>query len=470
MDNEGQQEGTISGTTGTTKKRKRRKRVRSPHPGVKLKRRKLPSGGTSWRAHYVDVDTGREVAVTLDPLELPSREARESWAKTLAAELARKKMERAAGVRAAEVTALDVAIEDYLASAKARLRARTVETQELAIKRLTTWAHREGVKSTADLTRARLASLREYLIRQPKRSAKAGSGRGASRATDRSRSPYSVNRELASIKAICNVWRTQGRLPNVHRDDLADALAALPLPHEDPTFYRPPELRRMIASALLHDEATFDETREEHAGDRPKGTTPRYVAIAPFFAVLLLSGMRRGEALALTWSMVDLEAVDHDGRAAGEIRLPASIVKTKRARTIGLEVSPAIRKILAALRLQRGERAQVFDGFTGDLVDGARRRMIDDFGSPPFTWQGLRSTAATYLTNAPGIFGAASVFMSARMLGHAVAVAEKHYLGVHRGIPREARTVEAAMQIEPALAKVLGALVLRQPARQRGAR
>ena len=60
----------------------------------------------------------------------------------------------------------------------------------------------------------------------------------------------------------------------------------------------------------------------------------------------------------------------------------------------------------------------------------------------------MRSTCATYLTNAQGIFGSATVFMSARQLGHSVMVAERHYLNVHRGIARDARTLEAAMQID----------------------
>jgi hypothetical protein len=35
-----------------------------------------------------------------------------------------------------------------------------------------------------------------------------------------------------------------------------------------------------------------------------------------------------------------------------------------------------------------------------------------------------------------------------------VQIAEKHYLGLVRGIPREARTLEAAMQVEDLVAKV----------------
>jgi hypothetical protein len=70
-------------------------------------------------------------------------------------------------------------------------------------------------------------------------------------------------------------------------------------------------------------------------------------------------------------------------------------------------------------------------------------------GAPEFTWQKLRRTCGCFLTCAPGIFGGASAFMSAKQLGHSVAVAERHYVGVVRGIPPEARTLEAAMGITP---------------------
>jgi hypothetical protein len=59
--------------------------------------------------------------------------------------------------------------------------------------------------------------------------------------------------------------------------------------------------------------------------------------------------------------------------------------------------------------------------------------------------------------NAPAIFGVATVFMSARKLGHSVAVAEGHCLGAHRGIAAEAKSLEAAMQIgDPLLALLAG--------------
>jgi hypothetical protein len=106
---------------------------------------------------------------------------------------------------------------------------------------------------------------------------------------------------------------------------------------------------------------------------------------------------------------------------------------------------------LAALKLQAGKNVFVFGGrapLSRTRVEAARKRLVHSYGAPRFSWQNLRQTTGTFLTNAPGIFGAASAFMSARQLGHSVTVAEKHYLGVVRGIARESRTLEAAMQIE----------------------
>jgi hypothetical protein len=75
-----------------------------------------------------------------------------------------------------------------------------------------------------------------------------------------------------------------------------------------------------------------------------------------------------------------------------------------------------------------------------------------------FTWQALRRTCGTFLTNAPGIFGAASAYRSAKQLGHSVQIAERHYLGLVRGIARDARTLEVAMQVEDAIDGVVAAV------------
>jgi integrase len=445
---------------------RRKRRIRSPHPGVVLNCRTLPSGREQWRARFTDPSTGRETDVTLDPVALPTQEARRLWAVRKSKALAKLEMDRKAGDHKGDPKPLAEALEAYRASAQLRLRPKTIVTYELAVARMLRWAERAGVQSTGELTRARLVDFRAFLMAAPRKTAKRGGKRGARRETARKRSPVSINVELRSAKALLNAWRVAGLLPALDKDAIGDALKALPVPREQPAYLAPAQLQKLLQAALRHDADTFTETRAEHAGQLPKGSTRRYEPIAPFTAFLLLTGCRRGEALGLCWSDVDLDALDAQGRTVGEIRLSAASTKTHRARTIGLEVSPAVRALLAAMKLRAGRDAvHVFelrakDGaepYTVDMVESARQRLLSEYGAPAFDWQTLRSTCATYLTNAPAIFGAATVFMSARQLGHSVAVAERHYLGVHRGIPKDAHTLEAAMQLEAALREVLAA-------------
>lgn len=425
---------------------------------MKLNRRTLPSGKVQWRARFVDPDTGRETDVTLDALALPSEEARRQWAITKAKAIARRRMDLEGGAERAAVKPLSDALSAYRKAAELRLRARTLVTYDRAAGRFLRWAERAGVETTAELTRARLVDLRAHLIAARRKVNKRGRKRGQPVETSARRSPVSVNVELRSIKTLLNEWRVAGLLPALDSDAIGDALKALPVAHEQPAYLGAAQLRKLLDAALRHDAATFELTRAENAGQGAKGTTPRNVPIAAFAAVLVLTGMRRGEALALTWADVDLDALDAQGRKVGEIRLAADQTKTHRARTIGLEVSPALRALLAAMKLRAGDGAlHVFETrdaegerhpYTVDLVEAARKRLQREHSAPRFDWQTLRSTCATYLTNAPAIFGAATVFLSARQLGHSVQVAEKHYLGVHRGIARDARTLESAMQIE----------------------
>lgn len=432
----------------------RKRRVRSPHPGVKLKKRALAGGGHSWRAVYADPTTGRDVYETLDRLALPTAAARVQWAKAKAVNLARTRLDRRDGIRAPTSVALSDGIERYMAVARSTLKPKTIYGHELAHRQLASWARSAGVRETGDLTRPLLVDLRDHLIQARRLVVAQGGRRGGRVAQDDRRAPRTINRELASLKTLFGDWRLREMLNGITSDDIKDALAALPVAREEPDFLSPSDLQALFAAAVRHDGDTFSATRREHAGAGPIGATPRYTAIAPFLAFVLLTGLRRSEALAVTWEMIDLDALDNGGQRVGEIRLPARSTKTNRARTIGLEVSPALRKILASHRLRTGGRGSVFE-LNGDIITKAQRRLEKRFGAPRFTWQMLRSTCATYLTNAPGIFGAASAFLSARQLGHGVAVAEKHYTGLVRGIRREARTLEAAMQIEDELAAVL---------------
>jgi integrase len=465
---------------------KRKRRIRSQHPGVVIKQRKLPSGATTYRARFTDPDTGREVYTSLDALGLSKREARTLWAKRKARTIATRRAELASGAPTKTQTTFDAAITGYLQGAGKLLRASTLGTYTQAIEWLRVWANERGLAYVESFSPTLLTALKDALVAADKHVVQKGARRGTRKPAAAKRAPATTNTYLKNIKLLLNHFRARGLLPLLSKDAIGDALKPLPLPREQAEYLHPAQIRKLLEAAARHDAATFEETREEHAKRRIRGTTPRYAPIAQFTVFLLLTGCRRGEALALMWSDVDLDALDHDGRRVGEIRLKADATKTKHARTIGLEVSPALLAMLAAMKLKlrpNDEKPYVFGGasaYTVDLIETARARMIEEFDAPKFDWQMLRSTCATYLTNAQGIFGSATVFMSARQLGHSVAVAERHYLNVHRGIPREARTLEGAMQIEslaaassaettpPAAVKVIAAATEQQASDKRG--
>jgi integrase len=433
--------------------KKRRQRIRSPHPGVVLIRRPLPSGASSWRARYEDPDTGHTTYQTLDPVALRTAKARELWAKRKAEALHARRAELGAGAAAIEPKPLADALASYRKVAKHRLRPKTVENYELGLTRLERWAELAGIKSTGDITRAKLVTLREHMIVVAPRAIVKGGKRGEHADVESKRAPASINRDLQTAKTLLNAWHLAG-LVRVHRDDIASALKALPVARELPEFLRPGEARKLLEAALRYDADTFAETRKEHASRVAIGTTPRYTSIAPFVAFLLLSGCRRGEALELRWDDVDLDALDVAGERAGEIRLGAQDTKTRHGRIVVLEVSPALRALLAALKLRRGGAERVFHRLSVGAVEKARGRLAAEFGAPAFDWHTLRRTCGTILTCAPGIFGAAAPFLSAKQLGHSVTIAERHYAGVLRGIPRDARSVEAALQVEDVLRDV----------------
>lgn len=439
----------------------RRQYKRSPHPGVVLMQREYASGETAWRARYTDPDTGKQVWEKLEPT-LSKKEARRVWAIRKSEALSRRRAELASGAPQRTRTPLAGALKDFWRSCEARLRKSTIGTYRHGVNQFETWAESAGVTLTEQLTPPRLRTFREHLIAGGKREVVKGDRRGRRQDSSTRRHPITVNTYLTSTKILLNHWRGLGLTPDLTKDAISDALKRLPVPKEEPEFLRPNQIKKVLDAAQRHDRAVYAETRDEHAGKREKGTTPRYTPIAPLVVFLLLSGCRKGEALALRWSDVDLDLADHDGKVVGEIRLGADIVKTKHARTVDLAVTPGLRRLLAAMKLRaRATDTFVFGGdqpYTEDLVDAARDRLRDEFGARGFTYKLLRATCATFLNNAPGIWGNAAHFLSAKQLGHSVQIAERHYAGLYRGIPREARTVEAAMRVENDLGPILDAV------------
>jgi len=417
------------------------KRIRattSAHPGVVL----IPpkDGHPTWRARCQSPDTGGRTFVRLDPQGAGrSAETRRRWAIERSRAIAKRSDEISSGAPRASGTQLRAAVQRYFDD-HPRLRKRTLEIYQLHAEEFIAWADSAGIRKSDDLTRAHLVAFQAARAGLRKHVSSSGK-KGAKTQTKTLRSPATINIELRAVRTILGYLRRLGLTVRLQSDDLTDGLKRVPASHDAPEFLRPPDIRKLLLACQAHDAETFKATREEHAGKSPKGSTPRYEPIAPLVVVALLSGMRYGELLGLDWSEVDLDE--------GEIRL-TSKTKTKRARTVDLSLSPVLVEILGA-QAPKAERKGPVWKLTGDEVKAAAKRLTSKYGAPGFwNWQALRRTCGTYLTNAPGIFGAASAYRSARQLGHSVQVAERHYLGVVK-VAKEAGTVEAAMQVEDEL-------------------
>lgn len=378
----------------------------SKTPGAWVLQDRRADGTLVWIGRWKDPASGRRRELNLTAAGLTTAPARTRWKEAKAEELAAFRRARALG-RAGPAVAqeLAAALAAYLAECDARLRARTRGVYREALRSFQGWCVARGRRIVQEVTPADLHAYRAAAVSQ-------------------AAAPRTASTHLARVRSALEWLRRGELLPHVSRDHIADFARALPAPLRPVNCLRPAQIRALLDAA----------TTLEPVG-------------AAFIAVALLTGMRLGELEALRWAYVDLDAAP-----GGELALPAEATKTHRARTIDLSVSPAARRIIDALPrrgpfvfggehaasrevAKRWKRACQLDG------DEALRRP-----AVRWTWQHLRQTCGTYLTCSPGIFGAASAYRSAAQLGHAVAVAERHYLGVLRGIPSDATTIEDAME------------------------
>ncbi len=446
------------------KRAKRRARGTSPHPGVVLRKRKWPGGGYTWFARWEDPFTGKTTDTNLNKIEITSDTTRRNWA-IKKAELIAADLQAVAAGRVARDAPQEVgaAVKDYVDSAKGRLREKTLSSYLESLNLFKVWAAEVGVHEVRALTPPLLHRLRGWLAGRPRLRAKAGGERGEWEEATGPRSAAAINRDLRQIKAFLNDARRRGIAPRIEGEHVREQLGALRVDIDRPAFFRPVELEKLLKAAQRHDAARFKLTRDEKAAGKAAGT-PRHEPIAPLVLATLMTGARIGELLSLPWSAVNLES-------RGEIIVEATAAKTHRARAVDLGVSPSVARLLARMRLASGGAAFVFGGeapLRRALAEAARRRLVKRYGAPAFSWHELRSTCATYSTNAAGLFGAASAYQSAKRLGHSVVVAERHYAGVVSDLPVTAKTLEAVMGVVELADQIADEGRLPQPQREAG--
>ena len=182
----------------------------------------------------------------------------------------------------------------------------------------------------------------------------------------------------------------------------------------------------------------------------------------PLWALILATGMRIGEAVALDWSDIDLDAgrltVNRTmTRTARGVEVLGATTKTKSSRrtlVLPLPAQAALRRQQKAQEARRRAVGELWveEGAVFDRGDGRRRhmnsardrfkRIVRDRGLPALTPHGLRDTCATYLFELR-----VPVKLIADLLGHAsVQITQDLYIHVSDEDRGEvARAIEAAL-------------------------
>ncbi len=421
------------------------KRKTRRHPGVVIQAPKAKAR-TWWRVRFVDPDSGKTVRKTLDRT-LRTRTMREDYACDLSDKLAQRRLQLESGAPKATGTPFADAIQRYY-DAHPNLRPKAVTTYKQATDKLVRFAKKHRIRTVDDLDRRKLMMFREQIINQPKQHAVKGRRGQKAEGTER-RSNQSINRELRAVSTALRYLIDCDLFARLTTDDVRRCCKPLKAPTDRKEFLRPAAMRKLIAAALRHDADTFKTTRAELAGRGSPGSTPKYPPIAGFVLYILLTGCRLGEALRVQWEDIDL--------ADGEIHIGVES-KTSLPRDIDIAPSPALARLLAAQRLRTGGKGDVW-GLTEGEAETAMQRLRTDYGAPPsFTYQVVRVTCQSFLASAPAIYAAASIFLAAKRGGHSVAVCEKHYAGAVKNISPEAKSIEAAMQIEAQVDQVIASI------------
>lgn len=396
------------------------------HKGVKIVR--LKDG--RYVARWLDPHSGKQQQQSLDRLKLTTEDQRIDWAAAKADELATVRGAVAAGIVTSERAGLAATIADYLTR---YANPGTQENKRIVLDAFEEWAQRAGVRDVQDLVPVHLARWREHLFRP----------------TTSKHKTSTRNRWLIAVAVFLNWCRRQGLAPMLSSDAVKEGLRREPEPREEIKILRPAELRKMLEAAMRYDDA-----------NPWRGASPN---VAAFLLLATLTGLRSAELRHLEWGEVDLDA--------REIRLPASRTKTKQARTIGLDVCPIAVELLRRLKL-RTPGALVFPNWTQGRTEHTVVQLRTEFGSPRFSMHTLRRTCGTLTTCAPGIFGGASAYLTAKRLGHAVEISERSYLGLLQIAPA-AKTIEAAACIEDVAQQIVERVggerdTVREPAQASG--
>jgi integrase len=367
-------------------------RKRSPHPGIVVLKPQ-PETRRPALIRWRDPQTGKFKTEKLP--NLPSMELRK-WLRKRSYELEGQRLKTPLPPLMPKSTASET-VRKYFE--EVRLRRSTTESYARSTGRLLEWP--ELPKSFEEFTLPHLRALRAWLNAPHL-------------------APASVNFHLRQLAVVFEHSRLAGRTPRLSSQDIQDGLATFRVNLKKKVPLSVPQLRALVIALSRF----IGEAQSDVPAEAP-GQFRGYVL------TLLLSGMRAGEARALTDANL---APDH-------IWLTEDMTKTARARKVTFWESPTLPLVFKSL--PRSGSMNTLFGLTRSQTHRLRARV-----DVPFDWtfQQLRVTCGSYLTCAPGIYSGASAYLSAARLGHSVTIAERCYVGTVEVSP-SAKTLEEAYGI-----------------------
>jgi integrase len=291
------------------------RRIRSPHPGVKIKKRYWKdTKRTIYYARWRDPDSRRLIDTNLTKLRRTTIETRREWAITKSKAIAARLAALSSGAPRRTETPLVTAVSNYLSNSGNRLRPRTIAAYRDTSVPFLAWAKSLNIVLVEELDRTLVMGYRDVVIAK-RRSVPVPDAEGFTRRESiHRRSPATVNRELRHVKTLLNHFRSKGNTPHLDKDAITDCLKSVPGFRAQPEPLNGRTCERILEAALRYDLDTFQATREEHASDSTllefNQTLRHEEPIAPFVMFVLLTGCRLGEAIPLRWSDIDLDAPD----------------------------------------------------------------------------------------------------------------------------------------------------------------
>jgi integrase len=386
------------------------------HPGVSLFLRRR-RGGADLYARWRDTATGKYRDMDLSMQGMTTKASARPWAVRLSNELAlaqKRRSTEAAGL--APVASVWTAFVAERRRERSEESAKSLESYEGRLWR--TFLEGLPIRSISELSQRHLFAFRD--------------GMDTSAAD---LAPSTRNRHLDVAQAFVNFCRRR-KFIAIDADDVRDSLKPFKTEKSLPRVLSKVELSRLIEAVVANDTARAlgsRESKDKYYND-PDGEREGellYSPVAPFFLLCLLTGMRSGEALELLWDDVD--------EVRGEIRVLHT--KTKVDRVVPLHDSPALRRLLVALRSKGPTGKRVL----GDSANGSARRINGRIWKRLFKLAGLKSDRNLLrraAASAVASCGRYNEFLLQMRFGHSTEVANAHYRRAQFGAMMSGDTVE----------------------------